>query len=392
MKLLFLSILILLAALPGWGAEPTSPAAVAKTNAVEADLTSWPPGCSPRDIGERVARNFLERTNMLTPQDGTIHYSQVCTWYGALTFARLAGDQPLQTSLVQRYRELMAPENESLVPRREHVDYSVFGILPLEVYLQTKDANALALGKAKADTQWEKPRPDGLSPQTRFWIDDMYMISALQAQAFRATRDPVYLDRAAQEMTAYLDKLQQTNGLFFHGDRGKFFWGRGNGWMAAGMTELLRELPAGHPRRERILEGYRKMMTALVEHQDAQGLWHQLVDDPAAWPETSGSGMFTFALITGTRNGWLEPQTCGAAARRGWLALAGCLDDHGNVRNVCAGMGQRPDAAGYLKARQATGDFHGQAPLLWCASAWLRPTAALPDAKPAAPRPTGRAG
>jgi rhamnogalacturonyl hydrolase YesR len=71
----------------------------------------------------------------------------------------------------------------------------------------------------------------GLSPQTRFWIDDMYMISALQVQAFSATGDIDYLNRAALEMAAYLDELQQTNGLFYHAPDVPFFWGRGNGWM-----------------------------------------------------------------------------------------------------------------------------------------------------------------
>ena len=58
--------------------------------------------------------------------------------------------------------------------------------------------------------------PKGLTDETRFWIDDMYMITIVQVQAFRATGDQKYLDRAATEMAAYLDKLQQPNGLFFH--------------------------------------------------------------------------------------------------------------------------------------------------------------------------------
>jgi len=336
------------------------------------DLKSWPKGCSPQEVGKRIAENFLSRPNMLMPPDGVIHYSQVCTWYGALTLAQLTGDASLQTALVRRYDELMAPENARLIPRREHVDYSVFGVLPLQIYLQTGDTNALALGKAKADEQWENPRADGLSSETRFWIDDMYMISVLQVQAYRATGDKAYLDRAAKEMVVYLDKLQQPNGLFFHGNEGHFFWGRGNGWMAAGMTELLRDLPKDNPNYSRIMEGYRKMMAALLKYQDANGMWHQLVDHPEAWPEASCTGMFTFALITGVKNGWLDPATYGPAARKGWLGLVSYLNADGNVRDVCLGMGQKPTAEGYLKAKRGDGDFHGQAPILWCASALLR--------------------
>jgi unsaturated rhamnogalacturonyl hydrolase len=48
-------------------------------------------------------------------------------------------------------------------------------------------------------------------------------------------------------MSAYLDKLQQTNGLFYHAPDAPFYWSRGNGWVAAGMAELLRSLPENHP-------------------------------------------------------------------------------------------------------------------------------------------------
>ena len=45
------------------------------------------------------------------------------------------------------------------------------------------------------------------------WIDDMYMLIIVQLQAYRATGDAKYLDRAALEMSVYLDKLQQPHGL-----------------------------------------------------------------------------------------------------------------------------------------------------------------------------------
>ena len=350
----------------------TGCAHIPPTQSANADLRDWPKGCSPQEIGRRVAENFLSRPNMLMPPDGVIHYSQVCTWYGALTFAQLTGDMPLQSALVRRYDELMLPENAKLIPRRKHVDYSVFGVLPLQIYLQTGDTNALALGKAKANVQWENPRPDGLSRESRFWSDDLHMITILQVQAYRATSNQVYLDRAANEMVVYLEKMQKPNGLFYHGSQAPFFWGRGNGWAAAGMTELLRNLPKDNPDYSRIMEGYRKMMATLLKYQDADGMWHQLVDHPEAWPETSCTGMFTFAMITGVKDGWLDAAAYGPAARKGWLGLTSYLNQDGSVRDVCLGMGQQRTAQDYLNARRGNGDFHGQAPILWCTSALLR--------------------
>ena len=125
----------------------------------------------------------------------------------------------------------------------------------------------------------------------------MYMLTMLQLEAYRATGDKKYLDRDAKEMVAYLDKLQQPNGLFYHAPDVPFYWGRGNGWVAAGMTELLRALPADHPRRARILAAYRKMMQALLSYQSKDGMWRQLVDHPEAWPETSSTGMFSVSSM-----------------------------------------------------------------------------------------------
>jgi unsaturated rhamnogalacturonyl hydrolase len=338
-------------------------------------FTDWPAGTSPAEVGKRVAEHFV-----ISPHADPKHivYQEVCTWYGALTFAQLSGDKSLSAKLIQRFDPLMTPAGADLIGKDVHVDFTVFGTVPLEIYLQTqtqtqtKDPKYLDLGKSFADRQWENPTPDGLTSETRFWIDDMYMITAVQVQAFRATGDSKYLDRAALEMVAYLDRLQQPNGLFFHAPDAPFYWGRGNGWVAAGMTELLRALPADHPRRARILAAYRKMMQALLGFQGKDGMWRQLVDHPEAWPETSSTGMFTFALITGVKNGWLDPATYGPATRKGWLALVGYIDQNADVTSVCEGTGKKNDLDYYLARARRTGDFHGQAPVLWCASALLR--------------------
>jgi rhamnogalacturonyl hydrolase YesR len=200
----------------------------------------------------------------------------------------------------------------------------------------------------------------------------MYMITMLQTQAYRATGNPVYAERAAKEAVAYLDKLQQPNGLFFHAPDSRFFWGRGDGWFAAGMSELLRSLPTDHPLRPRILAGYRKMMASLLHYQGADGMWRQLIDDPEAWPETSSTGMFTFAFITGVKHGWLDAATYGPAARKGWLALVRRIDANGDISDVCEGTNKGPDRPYYLARLRITGDLHGQAPVLWCAAALLQ--------------------
>jgi unsaturated rhamnogalacturonyl hydrolase len=333
-------------------------------------FSNWPSGVSPQEVGKRVAEHFVSSPHQYT---ATIHYSEVATWYGALTFASLTHDDALRGELIHKFEPLMPGGGEAArIPVRHHVDDSIFGVVPLEIAIETKDPKYLAAGRGWADRQWENPRPDGLSAETRFWIDDMYMLTLLQLEAFRATGDKKYLDRDALEMAAYLDKLQQPNGLFFHAPDVPFYWGRGDGWVAAGMAEMLRDLPQDHPQRKRIMEGYRAMMSALLKYQGKDGMWRQLIDHDEAWPESSGSAMFTFALITGVKNGWLDAATYGPAARKAWIAVVGYIDQNQDITNVCEGTGKQNSYDYYLARKRRTGDFHGQAPVLWAASALLR--------------------
>ena len=344
--------------------------------AQQKEFSNWPEGASPQAIGKRVAENFIvrkyrARTDPTKASIGII-YPEVCTWYGALTVAQLTNDKELQSRLIKKFDQLMTPPDSSMISQSPHVDFRVFGTVPLEIYMQTRESKYLDLGKGFADRQWDKTTPDGITSEARYWIDDMFMITAVQVQAYRATGDSKYIDRAALAMAAYLDKLQQPNGLFYHALDTPFYWSRGNGWVAAGMAELLRSLPKKHPKRARIMEGYKKMMISLLQYQGQDGLWRQLIDKPEAWSETSGTGMFTFAMVTGVKNGWLDKKRYGKAARAAWLGLVKNIDQDANVANVCAGTNKLNDLNYYLNRPRNLGDLHGQAPILWSASALLR--------------------
>ncbi len=342
----------------------------------------WPAGTSPQEVGKRVAENFIARQlEFAQGKRQYVIYPEVCAWYGSLTVAQLTKDDDLKARAIQKFDPLLTPDGSKRISQEPHVDYRVFGVVPLEIFMQAKDQKYLTLGQSFADKQWEKTTPDGITAEARYWIDDMYMITAVEVQAYRATRDAKYIDRAAMTMAAYLDKLQQPNGLFYHAPDSPFYWGRGNGWVAAGMAELLRSLPRNHPRRPRIVAGYKQMMASLLKYQGTDGLWRQLIDHPESWAETSSTGMFAFAMITGVKNGWLPAKTYGPAARKAWLGLVTYIDPQANVRDVCVGTNKAGQEVGpdlnaqlkfYLERPRRVGDLHGQAPLLWSATALLR--------------------
>lgn len=350
-------------------------------------LTDWPEGFTPQETGLRLAEKYLATPHKSSGDVSSeelpsqIVYSEACTWLGSLWFADVTDNADLLARLEERFIPL-GGDKRHLLPPANHVDNNVFGAVPFELFLQTGKKKYLDLGLYYADTQWALPEDAdsvgkayadrGYTWQTRIWIDDMFMITALQSQAFRATGDRTYIDRAVREMILYLDTIQLENGLFYHSPTAHFSWGRGNGWMAAGMAEILRAMPDDHSGRARIMEGYHKMMATLLEHQAEDGMWRQVIDDPEFWKETSSTAMFTYAMITGVKNGWLDEQVYGAAARKAWLSLVKYIDAEGNVTEVCEGTGTSSDRSHYMNRKRNTGDFHGQAPMLWCAAALLR--------------------
>jgi len=71
------------------------------------------------------------------------------------------------------------------------------------------------------------------------------------------------------------------------------------------------------------------------------------------------------------RRGWLDESSYGQAARKAWIALVSYLNENCDIRNVCAGTNKKNDKQYYYERPRNTGDFHGQAPMLWCASAFF---------------------
>lgn len=372
-------------------------------------LTNFPAESNPYEIGLKLTNRFLSQNHSKGGNQvkdinkiSQIFYGDVCTWVGAIRFAETTNDKKLMQRLIERFEPLMSSEKR-LLPEKNHVDNNIFGAIPLELYLQTGDMRYKNLGMEYADSQWELPEnwkldenikrkgllygdfgdrhifqkeqkewaDKGYSWQTRFWVDDMYMITTLQSLAYKATKKVEYINRAAQEMTLYLDSIQEPSGLFHHGPGAPFCWGRGNGWMAVGMADLLKELPLDNPDREYIMEKYVKMMYKLKDLQNSNGMWRQIIDDPSMWEETSGSAMFVYAIITGIKQGWLPANEFGPVARKGWIALSHFITSDGDVKAVCEGTNLGTTSEHYRNRRRITGNLHGQAPYLWCTYALI---------------------
>ncbi len=323
-----------------------------------------------KEVGLLLAKRFSQQQLAFNsvanlPGDG---YKTACEWYGALGVAKLTASEDLLTALVSKFEPLKNNFVSAMTGGDAHVDRYIFGMVPLEIYLQTGQQSYLPLGTQVADKQQT-------TNQTRNAIDDMFMMTGLQLEAYRATKEAKYIDFMATTMVNYL-KAQQPNGLFFHNvDEARVHWARGNGWFAAGMAEMMRDLAPSASQYATIEAGYKKMMSGLLKYQSKNGLWYQVIDmpdNPSNWEESSGSAMFTYAMIAGVRRGILDAATYVPAIEAAWAGLRKKISAQGDVSDICVGTWYKASAQEYMALTRLTGDGHGQAPVLWASAELLR--------------------
>jgi len=124
------------------------------------------------------------------------------------------------------------------------------------------------------------------------------------------------------------------------------FWGVGNGWAAAGMTRVVRALPARLAAEKARLLGYiREVVDGCLVHQRDDGLFHDVVDDPSTFVETNLAQMLAYTIYRGLAGGWLEARYRSVAERLR-RAVHAKVDRFGLVQGVCGSpLFDRPGTA-----------------------------------------------
>lgn len=116
----------------------------------------------------------------------------------------------------------------------------------------------------------------------------------------------------------------------------KVFWGRGNGWVIAGLARLIPYLPKDYKDRDKFIKQYREMAYKILSLQQAHKLWTASLYDPEQLPtgETSGSALFTFALAWGINYGILPKDKFELPVKEAWKALVHNVNDAGRLGYV----------------------------------------------------------
>ena len=334
------------------------------------------------DTPETYVRPHAENENF-----GKWNYPLGVTLYGMLQTARLLGRQDVTDYVVRHVNECVKTYPYSMYDRQQFGFQSInhqlvemsclddcgsFGAATLETYKECQLPEYRVVVDAIADYILNRQvrTQDGAFYRVRtMWIDDLYMSTPFLGRYYKLTGKQEYIDDAARQFLLFKKylflpeyKIMSHIYDFEYGMPTGIPWGRGNGWCLFSLSEVLEMLPADHPNRPALLEFFIELCEGYLAVQGEHGLWHQVLNDPEAYEETSCTAMFAYAFARGVRFGWLtKPARYVEAVYKAWKGLTQISTDRfGNVHGVCRGSSYAftPDYYKY-ELLWRTNDTHG---------------------------------
>ncbi len=336
-----------MARLAGWARSAIAAASLAGAQVRGEQASAELSPASILSAMERVADWQLAHPSRHVPTEWT----QGAGDAGFMALAGISGNS--------RYRDAMLAVGEANQwkpgPRIYNADDHCVGQPYAELYLLYREPKMIAPLRARFDGILEKPsgvksldfgQPYAQASENWSWCDSLFMGPPSWMRLYAATGETRYLDFAVKNWWRTTEYLYDTEEHLYFRDSSYFqkreangrkvFWSRGNGWVMAGLVRVLQYLPTNHPDRARFEGLFVELSEKILTCQQPDGLWRASLLDPASFPlsETSGSGFFAYALAWGVNQGLLDPGRFGPAARRAWLALAGCVDRDGMLGHV----------------------------------------------------------
>lgn len=169
-----------------------------------------------------------------------------------------------------------------------------------------------------------------------WWADGLYMVMPVMTKMYRITGDKKYLDKLYEYVLVSDSIMYDPDEALYYRDAKyvypkhksangkKDFWARGDGWVLAGLAKVLKDVPADWEHRPFFTDKYVRMADAVVKLQQPGGYWSRSMMDEAhaPGPETSGTAFFTYGLLWGINNGYLNDARYLEAAKKGWKYLS----------------------------------------------------------------------
>jgi rhamnogalacturonyl hydrolase YesR len=178
--------------------------------------------------------------------------------------------------------------------------------------------------------------------------DSVFMGTPLLARAGRLTGERRYYDMAERHLM-FMQRLDaRGDGLYRHSPLTEAAWGRGNGFPALGLAFTLTDMPRGHRAFPGMVMEFQHHMHALARHQDREGMWHEVIDEPGSYAEFTATAMIGLSMQRGVHNGWLDRETFPPIVDRAWNAINARILPNGVLADVCESTGKMKSLTEYL--------------------------------------------
>jgi unsaturated rhamnogalacturonyl hydrolase len=280
-----------------------------------------------------------------------------------------------------------------------NIDHITPGRVVLALYRETKEEKyKKAADLLHEQLNWQpRTKEGGFWHKHRYpyqmWLDGLYMGEPFSAEYTMITNNTKGFDDVINQFV-WMEKhvRDSKTGLLYHAwdeskkqrwadpetGRAPGFWGRGMGWYAMALVDVLDYIPKDHPRRKEIVAILQRLATALKNYQDpASGVWYQVVDKATTkgnYLEASASAMFVYALAKGSRLGYID-KSYSALAKKGFEGMLKNFietDADGTIHLVktvsVGGLGGTPYRDGsfeyYISEPLRTDDLKGVGPFI----------------------------
>lgn len=218
----------------------------------------------------------------------------------------------------------------------EKDDYVLFGDWQIcfqtyiDLYNLDKDEKKIARAREVMEYQMSTPKNDYW-----WWADGLYMVMPVMTKLYKVTGNKQYLVKLHEYFT-YANSIMYDSEekLYFRDAKyvypkhksasgKKDFWARGDGWVFAGLAKVLQDLPENDPHRAEYISKFKGMAQAIKKSQQAEGYWTRSMLDPqhAPGPETSGTSFFTYGMLWGINNGYLNKKEYLPVVIKSWNYL-----------------------------------------------------------------------
>ncbi len=309
-------------------------------------------------------------------------WEQGAFWVGMTRLADVSGEKRFREAIVE-----MGKANQwQPGPRTYHADDHVIAQSYLWAATNGAGAEAIAPLKATFDGILGRPAIVHLSfyiPPSGYgdtaclarwcWCDALFMAPPAWLELGKQTGDRRYVDFAIAEFwstTAFLfdpaESLYFRDSRFFErrDDKGrKLFWSRGNGWVFAGLANMLDALPVDHPDRPGVEKLFREMAEKLKSLRKDDGYWApSLLAPENSPPESSGTGFYVYGLAWGVKHKLLDAAEYRPAIDKGWAALKRAVAKDGRLGWVQQ-VSDRPESV-----KESDTQFYGVGAFLLAAS------------------------